>query len=302
MYLVISINNRCDLSCSFCSQRDRLDDSDMTTLSPTVLAEHLSAMDTEPESIAILGGEPFLDYQLVKNYVAVIRAVGFLSARIILVTNGTHLTQEIVGWANANELTIKLSMDGIEKSQRSLNQLAYKTEAGIEMLGLIRSLKNLSIYRVISNPFDEFALSLHIVRQLFPNAGSICVGMDHWKMGDLNIQHLHHVSRQLLMLRALEPKFGEWLQFSDYYKTGEACDCTQNFYVTPQGKFTTIRDQAYITSQIGTKENNQPFNGCTLIADRMGMETYLTWREHLSAILEAAKTDIFTKGLKNEHN
>lgn len=291
MYLVINVNNRCDLSCSFCCQKDRLDDNDMTRLSSDRLREVLKGIGEPLTNVMILGGESLLDFPLVAECVGVIR--GNLLQRhatITVVTNGLTLTREVANWANDNNVYMSISVDGIERSQRPLDNLVYNSVAGIDIYQIIRSLNVVELRRVISNPFQNFAASVYNLRQIFPSVNKITFRFDHYKLGELNIQHLHHVSRQFLMLRSLDPNFADWFHFDDMTLFDQVCDCTKNHHLGHDGILSPMSEKCG-DGDMPVLEDNGPIIGCSHIADLMTREKYYAWCAHVGAMLDAARSD-----------
>lgn len=293
MYLKISINNRCDLSCSFCSQRDTLDKNDMTRLDPSRVSEVLDGISTKLEAIIIIGGEPLLDADLVKQIAGIIRGSRHSDADIRLLTNGTMLSRENVHWINALGVQVHVSIDGLEKSQRPLTRLFNDTEQGVEVLDNLRNIQKLVVNKVFTNPFEDFALYAHTMKTLIPNIMHLSLVYDNFKHDDLNIQHLFHASRQLLMLRKLDPDFHKWIEFGDFWTGPEGfqCDCTSNHYLYADGTLITMASSKDATTSKGPTECNQPMNGCSKVADVMGLEVFNSWRKHLDALIKSARID-----------
>lgn len=287
MNLSISLNNRCDLACSFCSQRERLDSGDFTTISPLRVTAILQSVADPLTDIALFGGEALLDLPLLKNIVSLIKKSHHHAARIILITNGIGLDMQVAEWANANKMMVNISIDGTQKSQRSVEQLFYKSTSGAAIFDVIGALNSFTIKRVISNPFENWAMDVRTMKLLFPNVKKIVLAHDKWKLAELNIQHLAHFTRQLLMLRQIWPDYPKYIEFYEFWK-GDICNCADHLYAYPSGEVENFAD----FNGRDASQDNAPFDGCSAKANAMGRENFDTWRNTLTAMVDAARADI----------
>ena len=301
MYLTIQINNNCDLSCTFCvqggdvSRGGILDNTSTHVLPQDALRKSLDEIDQTIDEINIMGGEPLLTFETLVETVKTIRANPHQKEQTLWVlTNGLGLNQRVLGWAHENNIGFAVAIDGIEKSQRSLDQLVQKSAVGSEIIRIIQDLPHVSIRRVITNGFAPFAASVWGLRKMFPHVEEFTIDWDRYKMPELNIQHLHHATRQFLILRDLDPDWTDWLSIMSFWKgpDGFTCNCAGNYYLTNNGDLNTLLDHPNFMPGFSPKETEtEPFNGCVKISNLMGRDNFETWRSQLRAITGAAAAD-----------
>ena len=110
-YLETILTLRCNLRCFHCY----LGEQKITDLAPGLLPQALAGFD-EMQGLRLLlsGGEPLL-YPHWSEVVALFRGRGF---RVVLLSNGTILDDECLGWLPAQE--VQLSLDGLRDGHEAI--------------------------------------------------------------------------------------------------------------------------------------------------------------------------------------
>ncbi len=108
-FLVLSLTGRCNFACRYCYAADH-DKSTMT--SETALAAvNLAAASGEPFVIQFSGGEPLLNYPVIKTVVEYVRKHN-IPGILQLQTNASLLTDEMAQFLFRNKVAIGVSLDG----------------------------------------------------------------------------------------------------------------------------------------------------------------------------------------------
>ena len=114
----ISINNRCNLSCTYCHFRDKVEsisacDMDVFAILDNI-REYIFKYDIELFKIGFVGnGEPFLDYANLKEYILYIDDL-LQSERIkaYTITNGTVVDEKKLEFLKEHKINVGFSLDG----------------------------------------------------------------------------------------------------------------------------------------------------------------------------------------------
>lgn len=124
----ISINNRCNLSCTYChfhtpEKVEHLADAEMNVYSILDnIKRHVDKYDIEVFKLGFVGnGEPLLDYESLHGYIEYIS--NYLSAGRIAaytITNGTLINEEMLGFFKKHKVNIGFSIDGIPEIHNKL--------------------------------------------------------------------------------------------------------------------------------------------------------------------------------------
>lgn len=126
--LTFILTTRCNMSCSYCYQRVR---------EPRVMewpvakagADLALSMGGEKVELTFYGGEPLLEFDLMKRVVEHVEATRDPEqrARYWVVTNGTLLTDEVTDYLAERGITISLSFDGVPEVQRIRGEDTFET-------------------------------------------------------------------------------------------------------------------------------------------------------------------------------
>ena len=109
--ICISINNRCNLACEYCHFREKGKIKDVP-MDVFAILDNVKAYAKAPFKIGFVGnGEPFLDWPLLKSYIAYIADSPLISAYTI--TNGTvHLPESEINFLEDHSVNVGVSLDG----------------------------------------------------------------------------------------------------------------------------------------------------------------------------------------------
>nr|WP_051456577.1 radical SAM protein [Ruminococcus flavefaciens] len=132
----ISINNRCNLNCSYChfhtaEKAVYLAGKEMNVFSILDnIMQHINKYDIEVFKLGFVGnGEPLLDYEALHEYIKYIS--DYLSANRIAaytITNGTLITEKMLDFFKENKVNVGFSIDGIPEIH---NQLRCNTHSEV---------------------------------------------------------------------------------------------------------------------------------------------------------------------------
>ena len=124
----ISINNRCNLNCSYChfhtaEKAVHLTGKEMNVFSILDnIMQHINKYDIDVFKLGFVGnGEPLLDYEALHEYIKYIS--DYLSADKIAaytITNGTLITEEMLGFFKMHKVNVGFSIDGIPEIHNKL--------------------------------------------------------------------------------------------------------------------------------------------------------------------------------------
>lgn len=124
----ISINNRCNLNCTYChfhtpKKAKYLSDAEMNVYSILDnIKRHIDKYDIKMFKLGFVGnGEPLLDYESLHGYIEYIS--GYLSdGRIAAytITNGTIINEEMLVFFKEHNVNIGFSIDGIPEIHNKL--------------------------------------------------------------------------------------------------------------------------------------------------------------------------------------
>ncbi|MBS0400067.1 MAG: quinohemoprotein amine dehydrogenase maturation protein, partial [Proteobacteria bacterium] len=118
--LVLNVNTGCNLGCTYCYKEDLAVPAlgqrmDFATASRSVDLLLQQASERDRINIVFFGGEPLTNMPLIRQVVEYARRTGDAQRKKVdfsLTTNATLLTEEIIGFFDANRFGISVSMDG----------------------------------------------------------------------------------------------------------------------------------------------------------------------------------------------
>ena len=207
--VTISITNNCNLNCTYCYEKE-YEVKNGNHISVDSIVNILQRREITCDVVLnIYGGEPLLNYSLLKDIILSLR-VNFTENKIKICTNATLVTNEIAEFLVENKVYVQVSIDGsntIHDAVRPLNNGSGSHELvmkGLEILnkayGLMKSeyLSTISVIRSnyklesmveIKKFFDtnEFTKELehvtvqensHDVQASRHNGGTVFIGVD----------------------------------------------------------------------------------------------------------------------------
>ena len=112
--ICISLNNRCNLNCTYCHfhEKGNIDDTPMDVLE---ILRHVKEYATHPFKIGFVGnGEPFLDLTLLKDCLRFLEDSPHIQSYTI--TNGTiPLSEEDIQFLEQHRVNVGFSLDGYQE-------------------------------------------------------------------------------------------------------------------------------------------------------------------------------------------
>ena len=122
--LSLIVTEKCNLNCGYCfcdkSMNRSMSLSTARSLIGKALAEHSGSIETL--NILLIGGEPFLEFPLIRDLVTWVRGTyPEKKIKFKAVTNGTLVHGEIQEWLinNSDVFTAELSLDGAEEDHNN---------------------------------------------------------------------------------------------------------------------------------------------------------------------------------------
>src|SRR5712671_449947 len=117
----------CNLRCSYCYENDKKDRSiswDVVRVS----LDRLLASPRDDVKVLFIGGEPLMEFPLIKRAVAYLaeRKRPAMSIRHAIITNGLLRGRREIRFLVAHGFHVKLSFDGIEPAQRLRGKNTFK--------------------------------------------------------------------------------------------------------------------------------------------------------------------------------
>lgn len=106
---VVYITDRCDLRCSYCFVKKGHTTMSWQTAKKTV--DFLGSLDYERRVISLFGGEPLVEWPLVKKLVNYVEKTGKFTD-VFLCTNGTFMDEEKIKYFVKHQMTPQISLDG----------------------------------------------------------------------------------------------------------------------------------------------------------------------------------------------
>ena len=142
--ICISINNRCNLACSYCHfhEKGEIEAADMDVYE---ILDHVKGYAKGGFKIGFVGnGECFLDWQALKSYIAYLE--GAPGIGIYTITNGTvRLSEEDLMFLEEHRVNVGFSIDGYK-------ELHDRYRCG----SFDRAMENVAYYRQVTGHYPTF--------------------------------------------------------------------------------------------------------------------------------------------------
>lgn len=149
------VTTRCNLKCNYCQTKTK-EPQDMDFAVAARILKYLFDVRNECVNLEFQGGEPLLNWKVVRFLVENVRKINTVGKNLIIsiVTNGTYLDQEKIDFLLDNNVNICISLDGtaaIHNKNRVFNnnQATYD-----KVIAAIKRLKKAYQKRKIDRPLD----------------------------------------------------------------------------------------------------------------------------------------------------
>ena len=115
---MLLVTYKCNLRCTYCYEPKIMDFKMSSSKAKEIISEQLNLLDDDVDTVEIqfMGGEPLLEYPLIKEVSEWVWKMNIQNRKIILFapTNGTLLNTEMKQWFSNNKdrITLGLSFDG----------------------------------------------------------------------------------------------------------------------------------------------------------------------------------------------
>jgi len=122
--LSIILTHNCNLKCSYCYETIKNSNTISIDIAKTIISEYLNSDDFDEVEIDFFGGEPFLEFQKIKEICDWVWSQQWKNKYLFFATtNGTLVQGEIKNWlsTNRNRFWVSVSLDG-EKKSHNINR------------------------------------------------------------------------------------------------------------------------------------------------------------------------------------
>lgn len=167
--LMLLVNDYCNLKCDYCFEKNN--NKTRTKLSNETLKYILTLLKNH-NNITFTGGEPLLNFSLIKNICNVIEQKK-LSCEYSLITNGVLFTKEIFEFLNEKKFDVQISLDGCLSEE---NDKIDRTNRNIEkkiienVLEILSNYKNIKVKLRINfskNNIKDFSIKMESLIKKF---------------------------------------------------------------------------------------------------------------------------------------
>ena len=215
--LILQVTQRCNLRCKYCIYSGAYDDRNRTHGNYDMsLDTALNAIDfyleraneSDKYTISFYGGEPLLNFNLIKQCVSYVN--GKAKNKPIMytmTTNGTLLTEEIMGFLAENKFSILISMDG-SKEEHDVNRVFANAEGSYQ--------KIISNVRMIREKYPKVFKDIRFNTVLNPNQNFPKL-KTYFEEDDL-------LGDSMVMMQIVESETSQKVIFSDEFYRARAFD------------------------------------------------------------------------------
>jgi len=123
-HLSLILTNQCNLSCIYCYENNKSKQRMDVNVCKDIIAKHLDMPEYDEVEIEFFGGEPFLEFQTIKEVCEWVWSKTWKNKYIFFATtNGVLITEEIKEWLRAykERFWVSLSLDG-KKHSHDINR------------------------------------------------------------------------------------------------------------------------------------------------------------------------------------
>ncbi|MBQ2980153.1 MAG: radical SAM protein [Bacteroidaceae bacterium] len=218
---ILGITEQCNLRCTYCCYSGSYVNKrvhNITSMDSRGIDEILAFIDSftgkRPIKLFIYGGEPLLNYNLVKYTIEKSRKRWSNDVSFTISTNGTTLTKERIDWLVANNIVLALSIDGTKPFHDS-----YRVDAQ----GNGSYTRVYDALKYIKTTYPEYAKEMSLIMTL-ASFDKIVDIAEAWH----NDEILHDMSPT--MMNSLAPNFSQGVDRADYEEVKEFYDTLLDTY------------------------------------------------------------------------
>lgn len=158
-------NNNCNMACKYCfigklnNNQPKYMEKETLEIALDKFENHLEKRALKKGIIVFYGGEPLLNFELIKHAVKYIKKQKY-RIQISLVSNGLLLTEEIAKFIKNNNIGIGISIDG-PKELNDLNRVTYLANEGTYdiVMNKIKMFQTLKVPFGLSVTINDYALN-----------------------------------------------------------------------------------------------------------------------------------------------
>lgn len=185
-YLYVILGHDCNLRCKYCFMP-----KDSTELDIHGIYKLLDLIVKEKHhlSIRFYGGEPILHFDKIKKIVAYTKEIG-LDADFALATNGTLLTDKIVDFIKAENISVMVSLDGDKETNDTMRVFSNGHGSYDFIEPKIRLLEIKSVNYQIAVTLDE-----HNIHNLFHTIEYL---LNHFRVKTVNLNYPYYLKNMNL--------------------------------------------------------------------------------------------------------
>lgn len=262
----IQITAECDLRCPWCIEEESLCEHSGVISKQNL--EHLMCdiIKDRYDMISLQGGEPLLYPEHLLEIITAIRKE-LPHTKIQILTNGTHLTEELVTIFNDinAHLVISLEAEGYKGIKFLINN-AKEPEKTLQNINALRSKQIRSVAKDITN-FAQDALMLHVI---FPRS-IIEVTPDFNQMVSYTESDIQGMKKEILKIKQKSHDVKNWLLIPRAFYGH--CDVQSYKYLFAEDKI------------INDCPNKIP-SGCAILTRSMPDGIYEKYRQAVKETLE----------------
>ncbi len=154
----IEVTQKCNLSCAYCYLGDRDSESDMNCVVADKVIDFLNkVLDIcQPCSITFWGGEPLLNFDIIKYIVNSYKAKEKKHDNVCwsIITNGTIMNCDILDFCYSHDIVLQISLDGNKDNHdklrkfRSGNGSYDKVMTNISKIKMKEALVNKNLFHI----------------------------------------------------------------------------------------------------------------------------------------------------------
>lgn len=220
--LRILTTDKCNLSCSFCNQKEQMSSYPKPIKNlDDILEDHLST--NHYDGFCISGGEPFVDLKSLEKILGVLIPQ---DKTITINTNGTYLNSTILeNLVQYDNVRLQISIDGLTGEFRGLNTLISKY--GIHLINLIKEFPRKNINFVVPRKrLNQFELATEILSLSLIFKCKVQLLIDENEYKDYGIDDAFNLQNLLIRLNLINAAYS----VNSFFNSECNGDCNLDLY------------------------------------------------------------------------